>query len=372
MREQTKNLINDLERRIARRTRDVETTQEISRVAVTQRDLRTLMDDVVDLIVARFNNIYHAQIFLLDSEQRYAVLRASTGAVGQELLSRGHRLAVGSVSVIGQVTAQGEVVVARDTTASDVHHKNQFLSETRAELAIPLRIGTRVIGALDVQSRESSTFDNEQISVLQTMADQIAIAIENTRLYQESVMRLESLEDRNRTQTRQMWRNYLFDRRTNRLVHQAGIETTTNLERLRERAMISGEPIVGEETENNTLPIAVPLILRGETIGVVVWEVRASDYTGNKLQLAQDLAERMALSLDNTRLFEQSQRAIERERLVNEISAQLTTQTDVDKILQTAVEQVGQAIRAPHVSIRLSRRDAGITDTMMRPSSDEK
>lgn len=371
MREQTQVLITDLERRIARRTRDVETTQEISRVAVTQRDLQRLMDDVVNLIIERFGNIYHAQIFLLDNDKRFAVLRASTGVIGQELIARGHRLAVGSVSVIGQVTSQNEIIVARDANESEVHKRNEFLSETRAELAIPLRIGNVVIGALDVQSRESATFDNEQIVVLETMADQLAIAIENTRLYQESLQRLRTIENQSRMQTKNMWQNYLFDRRTNSIVHQAGTATDTDLDHMRERAMISGKPIVGNPTERQTLPIAIPLILRGEPIGVIAWELPAKDYNGDKIQLAQDLAERVALSLDNTRLFEQSNRATERERIVNSISAQLTIQTDVDEILQTAVKEVGKALQVPQVSIRLSRRntDVGYSE---QDSTDEK
>src|SRR5690606_11511109 len=113
MREQVQSLIGDLEARIATRARDMSATQEISRFAVSQRDLQTLMDSVVNLIVERFASVYHAQIFLLDNDREYAVLRASTGDVGQSLIARGHRLAVGSVSVIGQVTAQGRVVIAR-------------------------------------------------------------------------------------------------------------------------------------------------------------------------------------------------------------------------------------------------------------------
>jgi GAF domain-containing protein/HAMP domain-containing protein len=363
MRQQTQNLIEDLERRIARRTRDMETTQEISRFAVTQRDLQALMDDVVSLVVERFDNIYHAQIFLIDADRRFAVLRASTGSVGTELLSRGHRLAVGSISVIGQVTARGEVIVARDTASSEVHRQNEFLPETRAELAVPLQLGDEIIGALDLQSKASDTFDDEQINVLKSMANQLGIAIENTRLYQESLQRLRNIQEQSRAQTQQNWQEYMYDNRTTQLAQQAGTPTMQSFDELRQRAINTKRPIIGDETERQTIPIAVPLRLRGEVIGAIAWELPAKEYDNNKVQLAEDLAERLALSLDNTRLFEQSQRATERERLVNDISAKLTGQTDVNRILQTAVREVGQALRAPQVSIRLSRQD----DTGIRP-----
>lgn len=357
MRQETQALIQELQTRIQSRARDVQATQEISRVAVTQRNLDSLMNDVVELIVERFPNIYHAQIFLINEDQRYAILRASTGEAGRKLLERGHRLGVGSISVIGQVTAQGEIIVARDTAFSEVHKRNEFLPETRAELAVPLRIGEDIIGALDVQSREGASFNNDQIQVLQIMADQIAVAIENARLYQESVRRIRSVRDRTRDETLRAWRDYMFDNRTQRLVRRAGTPTDVDLDHLREQALATGQPVVGEVTERDTIPLAVPLWLRGEIVGVVAWELIASDYDGNTLQLAKDLVDRFAMSLDNTRLFEQSQRATERERLVNEISAKLTAETEVSEILQTAIREVGQALRAPQVSIRLNQDD---------------
>jgi GAF domain-containing protein len=257
--------------------------------------------------------------------------------------------------VIGQVTAQGNVIVARDTAASEVHKQNEFLPETRAELAVPLRVGDDIIGALDVQSRESASFDEEQIQVLQIMADQIAVAIENARLYQESVRRIRAVRDRTRDQTIHAWRDYMFDNRRQRLVHQAGYSTNTDIDDLHERALVTGKPAVSDVTDRDTVTLALPLRLRGEIIGVVAWELPAASYDGNQLQLAQDLVERLAASLDNTRLFEQSLRATERERLVNEISTKLTAQTDVSEILQTAIREVGQALRAPQVSIRLNQ-----------------
>ncbi len=358
MRHKQQSVVQELQARINRRTRDVETTQEISHVAVTQRNLDRLMNDVVNLIVDRFSNIYHAQIFLLDSDNRYAILRASTGEVGEQLLSRGHRLAVGSISVIGQVSSQGEVIIARDANTSEVHRRNEFLPDTRAELAIPLRIGSRIIGALDVQSRESVTFDSDQVTVLQIMADQIAVAIENARLYQESIRRIRSSQQAARAETVRSWQDFIYDQKTQRIIRQAGVQTDADLEALRDRATTLGKAVAGDLTARDTIPIAVPLRLRGEIIGGVVWELPAADYDNNKLQLAENLVERLSLNLDNARLFEQSQLATQRERLVNEISAKLTAQADVNEILHTAVREVGEALRVPQVSIRLNRDDA--------------
>jgi GAF domain-containing protein/HAMP domain-containing protein len=357
-REWVQTMVADLEARMAASVRDVQTTQEISRYAATQRDLQRLMDQVVNLIVERFPNIYHAQIFLIDKEGQYAVLRASTGEPGRKLLERGHRLAVGSVSVIGQTTDQGQVVVARDTAASRVHKRNEFLPDTLAELAIPLRVGDRVIGALDVQSKQADTFAQDQTNVLQTMADQISVAIENARLYQESLLRLEEIERNRRASTLQAWREYNISERSETLESEAGMRPVVPAGDLRERALQQGRTVIGTPTERKTIPIAVPIRLRDQVLGAVEWELPQESFDQNKVLLAQELTDRLAISLENARLFHESQRATERERLVNDIAARLTSQTDIDQILQTAVREVGQALRSPQVTIRLNGAQA--------------
>ncbi len=355
MRAHVRGLLDDLEGRIASRTRDISATQEVGRFAASQRNLQTLMEQVVELIVEKFPDIYHAQIFLVDTEREYATLRASTGEPGKIMLARGHKLGLGSVSVIGQVTGRGEVVVARDTGTSQVHQRNELLPLTRAELAIPLKVGDVTIGALDVQSRIRDAFGTDEIAILQTMADQVAVAIENARLYQESVRRLEEIERINRTSTLQAWQEYLHSQRERQLSSEAGIISGLDLSAIRKQAIAQNKIVVGAITVNQTIPIAVPVQLRGQILGAVEWEIPAADLNENKLQLAQELANRLAASLDNARLFQESQRAAERERVVNTIAARLTPQTEISDILQTAVREVGQALRAPQVSIRLHR-----------------
>ncbi|MBE2269973.1 MAG: GAF domain-containing protein [Anaerolinea sp.] len=359
MRDQVRGLIADLEQRVESRSRDIAATQEISRFAATQRDLQLLLDRVVSLIIESFPNIYHAQIFLNDGENQWAVLRASTGEPGRQLLSRGHRLAVGSVSVIGQVTQQGRLVVARDTAVSQVHRRNEFLPDTRAELAIPLRVGDQIIGALDVQSKQRDAFAEDQVSVLTTMADQIAVAIQNARLYEDSIRRVAEIEDINRQATLRAWQDYMRDQRATALVQEAGTGTSLDMSPLRQQALLTGEVAMGRVTERSTVPIAVPIKLRGQTLGSVEWEIPVTNFGEDRLELAKALADRLALSLDNARLFQESTRATERERLVNNIAAKLTAQNNINDILQTAVREVGQALRAPQVSINLRRSANG-------------
>jgi hypothetical protein len=190
------------------------------------------------------------------------------------------------------------------------------------------------------------------------MADQIAISLDNARLYAESVRQLQELSQSTREKTFTAWQEEFYARRTTALLAEVGTATAnrddlTELASLRRQAMQTGRTAVGRPTERNTMPLAVPVILRGQVLGAVEWELPASDFTQEKVALAEELVGRLTLSLDNARLFEQSQRVIARERVVNSIAAKLAGQTNVQEILQIAVREVGQALRAPEVNIQL-------------------
>ena len=354
----------DMNRRLDARDRDIQAVQQISGTAVAQLDSQSLLNNIVERIVSLFPEIYHAQIFLLDARQEFAVLRASTGEAGRELLQRGHRLEVGGTSVIGQVTEQGRLVIARNTVTSDVHRQNVFLPETRAELAVPLRWGNQIIGALDVQSRQSDSFDEDMVSVLQSMADQLSIAIENTRLYEESTRRLQEIEFSQQRRTRYAWEDYIYSQRQTMLASQAGYQTPNNFSALRDAVFEQKQTVIGDVTERQTIPVAVPIWLKSELLGVIEWEIPEQEFDRNRILLAEDLASRLATSLDNARLVQETQRSANRERILNQISSQITGQTNIDSILQTAVREVGQALQVPRVNIRLGRKVVAQTETI--------
>ncbi|MCA9885761.1 MAG: GAF domain-containing protein, partial [Anaerolineae bacterium] len=352
----------DIEDRLSTLARDLRVIQEISQTSVEERDLQQLMNRVVNLIIERFSQIYHAQIFIVEERNEFAVLRASTGEAGKNLLARGHRLPVGSVSVIGQVTEQGQLVVARDTAASEVHRRNEFLYETRAELAIPLQINGRIIGALDVQSRYNDSFDEAMTNALTMLADQLTIAIENARLFTESQRFLNDLEATQRETVRRRWAEYLTQQRGGQLYSNSGQNTGYDFSELTEMAQQEGRAVIGEATDRDTIPFVVPIMLREQLLGFAEYEVRKQDFHPEMVVLAEELVGRLALGIDNARLFNESQQTAERERIVNEISARITGKTEVADILQTAISEVSRVLRTPKVAARLHTGQAAVSE----------
>ncbi len=334
MADQVQGLISTLEARVRRRTRDLETVAEIIRVAVGLRDVDVLLNRTVNLIRERFG-FYHAQVFLVDDVKEYAVLRASTGEAGRELLRRGHRLAIGSRSVIGQTTATGKTVIVADTTEpGTVHRPNPLLPDTRAEMALPLKLGDEVIGALDIQSTEPGKFTEEDVRIFQVLADQLAVAISNARLVEETRQRMSEVEELGRRLTRESWGEFL----------ESEPEITGYRYNLIEIEHISpDEPLVSPKyghDEASTDVIEMPIKLRGEVIGTLVTGGLEGPPSEDELAVVNAITERVAMALENARLFRQIEEALAETRSLYAASSAIVAAEDIDAVLEAVVEQI--------------------------------
>jgi GAF domain-containing protein len=327
-------------------------------------NLNALLPRAVELIQERFG-FYHVQVFLLDETNEYASLAASTGATGQKLLERRHRLAVGSKSVIGQVTLSGKPVIARDTDA--LYFRNELLPNTRAELALPIMDGDKLIGVLDVQSRRVDAFAPEAVQALQVMANLVGTSIRNAvffdqqersaretkRLFLESETNLREIQRLNQQLTRQGWENYLQNRR-----QMSGI--TLDQERMMAddrwtesltKAAETRQPVT--EGTNGTRVIAVPVMLGSEVIGAIEVEPGENSKENETVEMVKAVAQRLAISLDKARLFEESQEATAQEQRINEIVARYQTVSSVDDLLQITLSELSQSLGARRGAIRL-------------------
>lgn len=362
-------VVYELEQRIAERSQlqqmaerslyqadQLRALAEIARAAASVQSLDRLLPEIAVRTSEAFG-FYHVGIFLLDETGKYAVLRAASSEGGKRMLARGHKLEVGQVGIVGYVTATGQPRVALDVGDDAVYFQNPDLPYTRSELALPLKIGDRIIGALDVQSTKPEAFQREDIQILSAVADQITLAIENTRLYESTRRSLAEVET--------FYRQYL-EREWGRLRREqqlAGFRYGLTGAMPLERPVLEGEvqekidagQIYRRSSERVDEPaeLAVPLRLRGETIGAlyitmpggVVW-------TDDEVELVNSVADRLALAMENARLFEQTARRADRERAVAEITAKIRSTNDPEVMLQIAVEELKQVLGAQEIRIR--------------------
>jgi anti-anti-sigma regulatory factor/putative methionine-R-sulfoxide reductase with GAF domain len=166
------------------RALQLQTAAEVAQAASSILDLPVLLQRVVDLVVERFG-LYYAGLMLVDADGRFATLRAGTGEAGRQMVAQGLRLEAGSHSMVGWCLTNKQPRIAADVTADPSYLKVPLLPETRSEMVVPLLIGDRVIGVLDIQSRRIGAFAEDEVLVFQTMADQLAVAIENARVVAE-------------------------------------------------------------------------------------------------------------------------------------------------------------------------------------------
>ncbi len=184
------------EEELQTRNRYLAASAEIGRLITSTLDLNTIFSRTVNLVNERFG-FYHAAIFIVEETGFNAVVREATGEAGAEMKKNKHTLQVNSKSIVGKVALEGKSVVVNDVTLDPSHKFNPLLPETKAEAAIPLRVGSRTIGALDVQAKTANSFTDDEVAVLQTLADQIAVAIDNARsfeLSQQAVMEMREVD----------------------------------------------------------------------------------------------------------------------------------------------------------------------------------
>jgi len=341
----------DLEHRVETRTSELakravqlEAVSRVARTIASVQDINALLPDITKLVSQQFD-FYHVAIFLIDEAHNLAVLRAANSEGGQSMLNREYTLTIDPNSIVGYAISIGEPRIALDVGVDSVYFDNPELPDTRSEMALPLRVGTRVIGALDVQSTETNVFSQEDITILKTLADQVSIAIENARLFSEARNALAESKSVFEKYTRQDWSNFANQVKQIGLVydgkHVAPLDKQTKREHIKATIQTGSLSL-----ERASATVAVPIKLRGQTIGVL--DVRskkgAREWTQDEITLLQAAAERTALALENARLVESAQRRASRERAIGEISARIGAVSDMDAILQTAVEELGRKI----------------------------
>lgn len=340
-------------------TRQLQAAVGVARAIAGERDLDRLLDGAAQLLCDTFG-YHHVQVFLVDEEQGYAVLQHSTGAVGRQLLASGHRLPVGSLNIIGQVTATGRPVIARDTDRDPLHQRNELLPGIRSEMALPLTVGGRLIGALDLQSMERDAFDEDAIPILQALADQLAVAVENARLFEQAETSLREIRELGRDMARRSWSDFLAGLRGHNLRQTYGPEPEAlqvQRTRITERVLNSGAVIISAGQDGQPAFLAAPIVVRSEVIGVLGVESDGSrEWTQADLQLLQSIAERIALAAENVRLYIQARRVAERERILNQIAQEVQEAGSVDQVLQAALAELSRALGASRGMVQIGPR----------------
>ncbi|HSK89235.1 MAG TPA: GAF domain-containing protein [Anaerolineales bacterium] len=388
-----------------------ETAAEIARDISSSLDLDELLQKAVELISSRFD-FYHAAIFLKDLPGEYVVIREATGEAGAQMKRSGHKLSVGAKSVVGFVAGKGEPLIVNDTARDATFSPNPLLPETHAEAALPLKVGDRIVGVLDVQSTQAYAFAEDNLRTLQILTDQLAIAVVNTELFaetQEHLAQHRLLHHITTTAASGTTLDEALQSAVNGLQVTLGGDRVSILLADREKKVLEVKAAVGyasnvfdlrvplgsgvtgwvaahrrtlrvnnvlqdtryiEGSPNTRSEMAIPLLYRSELLGVLnVESEQFSAYAENDEELLGTLGGSLAAIIANARLLEQIRAQADRERILFEIADKIRRTTDIETILATTASELTRAVGATGAWIRLGVSPSS-HDEKSRPNND--
>ncbi len=337
-----------------RRARQFQAVAEVTKTISSIQNIETLLPRITEVISEQFN-VYHTGIFLLDAKKEYAVLRAANSAGGKKMLERGHKLPIGQTGIVGFVAATGQPRIALDVGADAVFFNNPDLPNTRSEMALPLRYAGEVIGALDVQSEKPNAFNQDDVDVLITLADQVAVAINNAKTIEEAQQALAEAQIAIRKSTLDAWQVLRpRDLRIGMELRESNVKPLQNPlqgEHIQE-ALQKGK--TSAVLNGNQTNLAIPIRLRGQVVGVVNIGVRQSRaLSQDDIEIAEAIAERLSLAIENATLIQAAQYRADLERVTADITSRISASTRFETILQTAAQELSKALGGSDVLVQI-------------------
>lgn len=337
--QESRDILSQRTIELEQRTSYLEATSVVARDVASELDPETLIQRIVILVTEQFD-FYHTGLFLIDDTSEFAVLRAASSKGGRQMLERGHRLRVGEEGIVGFVSGQGRSRVALDTGSDAVYFDNPDLPNTRSEAALPLRVRGQIIGVLDVQSTKPQAFNDNDIAVLQTLADQIAVALHTARLFQQVDENLKTQQQAYGEVAQEAWKNITDGK-------DLGYQ------------YIRGEVVPTGEQPNIDQPelpeISLPIEIGTQTVGYITAHKPSPDLGWNKSEIAimETLSEQLGVALESARLYQDTQARAAREQLTGEVTTRIRETMDIETIIKTASEEIRKALNLPEVVIRL-------------------
>jgi GAF domain-containing protein len=290
---QLREFISTLESRVAERTRNLELAAEVGRTVSQVRALDVMLKDAAELIRKQFD-LYYVQVYLADASHTNLILQSGTGSVGEQLISRRHSLPLNTNSINGRAAVEKKSVVISDTMANATFKPNPLLPNTRSEMAVPLMLGDKVVGVLDMQSEHPGSLNQETMPAFEALAGQLAIAIQNANLLEESKQARTEVEAQARRLTRANWTEYLD-----------AIHKPEEMGFVFEHNKVA---LLTQETRAKENALTVPLTVTGETLGNLSVEMEGKSPIAHTEELINTVARQVAQHIEALRLLESADR----------------------------------------------------------------
>ncbi|OQX64558.1 MAG: hypothetical protein B5M51_03385 [Anaerolinea sp. 4484_236] len=351
---------NNLEQQIKaqkRRAEQLQVTAEVAKRAAAEIDTQILLQRVVNLIHEQFR-FDRLGIFLVDSTGEWAELQAAAGVDVKQLLNRGYRLKIGEEGIVGHVAQTGESYIAKDVREDPLFVRGSDV-DILSEAILPLQARGEILGVLDIQSLELNAFLPDDITILRILADQIAMALSNARLFQTVQENLQAMRRAYGEFSREAWIEML----------QGKPDQGYYCDELGVKA-IESETV---KNEDNLPEANIPITVRDQIIGTLnAHKSKNTDqWTEEELAVMKSLAIQLGMALDGARLYENTQQHVARETVIREITDKVSATFNIQETLHTAIGELSTVLRASgaHIELNLPKELTTVNETQLAYSA---
>ena len=337
-----------LENRVHERTDELETraiqlrsSAAISKTIAEIQDISDLMETTTRLTSDQFG-YYHVGLYLLDERKKTAFLQTSSSMTGKQLIGQGFRIEPDRLNPFNLVVQFKHPYITSDI--DDVNFvRDVNFPLTRSRMLLPLTVRNNVIGILDMHSDQSQSFTTQDAEVLQTLADLVAISIDNARLINETKNLVRQLETNTSIQTREIWTKFTSRHKPAYQYTPAGVR-----------------PLFANNKQDTPDGLRVPLVLHGQNIGNIILKRKDSTRSWSERErvLVEKVANQVALALENSRLVDETQKNAVRDQVIANISARVRETLDVESVLRTATTELRRAFDLKEAEITIGTPDS--------------
>ncbi len=342
LRDSLEQQVTERTQALQRRAVQLQAAAEVGRTVIAVLDANQLVQQIVKLMRRRFE-MHTVGLYLADESGEWIALQACDSATNPNLLQ--DRVPLRGDSIASQCIAKAQTLVSEDT---------EQVSGARSMAALPLLSRERAYGALVLYSEHPAAFDPDTRAILESVADQLAIALDNARLFAASHAALEDAQRAYGQFSRQAWADLSRARgSTGRRKSQSGTFAVAAPQTPEARiALQTGQTVLGQE---NRQELAAPIKVREQTIGVIDARKPAESgrWTSEEIRLLETLAEQLGVAMESARLYQDTQRRAAQEQLIGEVTSHIRESLDIEAVLKTMASQVHQALDLDEVEVRL-------------------
>ena len=337
-----------LEDRVRERTDELETraiqlrsSATISKTIAEIQDISELMETTTRLTSDQFG-CYHVGLYLLDERKKTAFLQATSSATGKQLVGQGFRIEPDRFNLFNMVIEHGRSYITSDVDDANFVRDINF-PLTRSRMMLPLTVRNNVIGILDMHSDQSQSFNTQDAEVLQTLADLVAISIDNVRLINETNNLVRQLETNTSIQIREIWTKFTSRHKPAYQYTPAGVR-----------------PLFANNNQDGLDGLRVPLMLHGQNICNIILKRKGATTTWSEREriLVEKVANQVALALENSRLVDETQKNAVRDQVIANVSARVRETLDVESVLRTATTELRRVFDLKEAEISIGAPEA--------------